>query len=178
MIPQREKEIGARLRAFRESLQIPRSRFAVSIGFGSERIASYEAGRAPLPYGVFKAVSNRYHINAQWLSTGQGSPSAYAPLDDANFEKKLSPRALFSNTYDEFLTTRVQTRVDEARLWASRLNEQLAWACESIKHFSPEEPLRSIVEEYCEALEALIKKMREDLKLRRKVETKLRAVKK
>ena len=41
--------IGSRLRAFREKRQIPRSGFAVKIGFGSERIASYESGRAPLP---------------------------------------------------------------------------------------------------------------------------------
>lgn len=66
------KAIGGRLRTFREALQIPRSRFAVSIGYGSERIASYEAGRAPLPYAVFVEIANRFHLNPFWLATGQG----------------------------------------------------------------------------------------------------------
>ena len=69
----REKMIGTRLRAFRELLQIPRSKFSVSVGFASERLAAYEAGRARLLYGVFKAISDRYSICPRWLAEGVGA---------------------------------------------------------------------------------------------------------
>jgi transcriptional regulator with XRE-family HTH domain len=68
------KAIGNRLRAFRERLRIPRSRFAVAIGFGSERMASYESGRAPLPYAVFVAIAKNFQINPFWLAGSAEQP--------------------------------------------------------------------------------------------------------
>lgn len=64
--------IGKRLRIFRENLRISRSSFALSIGYGSERVASYEAARAPLPYSVFVAIADKFSIDPFWLATGNG----------------------------------------------------------------------------------------------------------
>jgi transcriptional regulator with XRE-family HTH domain len=64
--------IGKRLRAFRETLRISRSSFALAIGYGSERIASYEAARAPLPYSVFVAIADKFDIDPFWFATGNG----------------------------------------------------------------------------------------------------------
>jgi len=99
----REREIGERLRKFREGLLIPRSRFAVQIGFGSERLASYESGRAPLPYSVFKSISSHYELNPVWLAEGLG-PQQTSAIIDEGFASKLPPRALFSEAYDQFLS--------------------------------------------------------------------------
>jgi transcriptional regulator with XRE-family HTH domain len=106
MIPERERQIGSRLKAFREALQISRSKFSVSCGFGSERIASYESGRAPLPYAVFSAISNRYFVNPFWLVLGDeaGSPRLDRPFDDRPFVGSVPPRSLFSEVYDESLS--------------------------------------------------------------------------
>jgi len=49
---ERESAIGQRLRDFRETQMIPRTRLAVAVNIGNERLASYETGRAPLPYGI------------------------------------------------------------------------------------------------------------------------------
>ena len=111
MVNEREKLIGARLRAFRETLQIPRSRFAVTIGFGSDRIASYEAGRAPLLYEVFRAALEKYSLSPQWLATGVGSPKW--PDDNKGFilEAVHYPRDLFSSVYEKELADPIARQV-------------------------------------------------------------------
>lgn len=109
-----EKEIGARLRAFREVIQIPRTKFAAAIGFGSERIASYEAGRAPLPYQVFKAVSDRYNISPLWLATQRGSPKFYGPFDDSQWSESIKPHAIFSEVFDSLLKEYLEAEEQEA----------------------------------------------------------------
>jgi DNA-binding transcriptional regulator YiaG len=103
MVSDREKLIGSRLRAFRETLQIPRAKFAVAIGFGSERIASIEAGRAPLRYEVFKAVSLRYQLSPYWLAEDKGCPKHGGAFDESLFAKEVHPRALFTEVYEKFI---------------------------------------------------------------------------
>lgn len=125
MIDEREKLIGASLRAFRETLQISRSKFAVRIGFGSERIASYESGRAPLPYDVFRAVAKCYHINPRWLATGIGSPRLPFPFDDASILGLVKPRDLFSAVYDSHLKRQLQTEAAESSQHVDALEKKL-----------------------------------------------------
>ncbi len=103
MLSERERMIGARLRDFRESLQIPRTRFAVSLGFGGERIASYESGRAALPYEVFRAVFTKYSINASWLATGEGSSKNDGPPYLGFLPGDVKRGTTFSQVYDERL---------------------------------------------------------------------------
>lgn len=102
--------IGTRLRVFRESLQIPRSKFSVSVGYASERMAAYEAGRARLPYSVFKAVAGRYQLYAGWLAEGAGSPQAPNSFDDADFIDKIPRQALFTEVYDKYLAKQIKGR--------------------------------------------------------------------
>jgi transcriptional regulator with XRE-family HTH domain len=95
--------IGSRLRAFREKRQIPRSGFAVKIGFGSERIASYESGRAPLPYAVFFAISKNYFINPFWLATGDGDDMWHLPLPSAR-DLNVPDNAVFIEVFSNHLS--------------------------------------------------------------------------
>ncbi|MEI9863029.1 MAG: hypothetical protein WDN00_00415 [Limisphaerales bacterium] len=105
----REKMIGSRLRAFREALQIPRTKFALTIGFGGERIASYETGRVPLPYEVARSVMKHYRINLLWLATNEGMPRL--PITFENEKSELAkPRALFSEFFDTHLAADLQNK--------------------------------------------------------------------
>jgi transcriptional regulator with XRE-family HTH domain len=97
---QREIEIGKRLRAFRESLNIPRTSFALEIGVSSERQATYEAGRVPLRWETFLAISKRYFLNPVWLAIGQGEPSMAVAFEDSQFHSLVRPRMLFSQAID------------------------------------------------------------------------------
>jgi transcriptional regulator with XRE-family HTH domain len=100
--PVEEIAIGKRLREFRESTRIPRTAFALSIGIGSERLASYEAGRVRLRYGVFKSVAENYRINPMWLATGDGPPMLDDPFDFSTV-LHIPAKVPFSQAYREFL---------------------------------------------------------------------------
>jgi len=125
-------------------LEIPRSRFAASIGYGTERIASVEAGRAPVRYEVFRAASKRYELSPQWLATGAGSPKSWGPFDDSAFAQNILPRALFTAVYDRFIAEQL-----------TKQQEELA-ELENL-HAKPPPHLRSELLEYCGKLEALAK---------------------
>ena len=99
---EREIEIGKRLRAFREGLKIPRTVFALSIGVGGERLASYEVGRVPLRYGVFEAIAKQYRLNPVWLGKGEGEPSLRIAFDFTGLVP-IPAAAVFSQIYDEYL---------------------------------------------------------------------------
>jgi hypothetical protein len=114
-LPERELAIARRLRAFREVLKIPRTAFALSIGVGGERLASYEAGRVALRYHVFRAINQHFRLNPQWLATGEESPQMGAPIDDSSFTNKLRPGARFTEAYDRFLKAICHDRAMQAR---------------------------------------------------------------
>jgi transcriptional regulator with XRE-family HTH domain len=95
-----EKNIGKRLREFRESLKIPRTAFALVLGISSERLASYEAGRVPLRWDVFSAISKHFFLNPFWLATGateKFNPRLETPFDESSFDN-IDPRSLFTDT--------------------------------------------------------------------------------
>lgn len=108
LVSERERKIGARVRTFRELLQIPRTRFAVAIGFGGERMAAYEGGRARVPYVVFKAIYSRYNIYPRWLAEGEGSPQVPNSFDDRAFAPGLKRHAIFSEIYDQYLAPQMK----------------------------------------------------------------------
>jgi DNA-binding transcriptional regulator YiaG len=152
MVSEREKLVCARLRAFRDFLDIPRSRFAVALGYGTERIASYEAGRAPIRYEVFRAASVRYHLSPQWLATGAASPKLWGPFDDSPFIESVTPRSLFTAVYDRFI--------------AGLLSQQQAQLAEALKlRAAPPPRLRSQLLDYWASVEALAKEKQRKLKV-------------
>jgi hypothetical protein len=137
MLPEREKQIGARMRVFREMLQIPRTKFSVAIGYGGERIAAYEAGRARLPYHVFKSIANRYDIYPRWLAEGEGSPQIKNSFDDRPFLASLTRTALFSDVYDQHLSSKLARSVEQAGADASATVELLTRAIALLEHVEP-----------------------------------------
>src|SRR5215218_10484174 len=92
---EREIEIGERLRKFRESKMIPRTRMAVALKIGNERLASYESGRAPLQYSIFREIMRQFGVSPYWLATGESQPVGPA-IDDSPWVKTLRRRAKFS----------------------------------------------------------------------------------
>lgn len=132
---QREKEIGLRLRAFREMLQIPRSRFAVAIGYGSERLASYESGRAPVRWEVFVAITKRYHLTPYWLALGEGAPKLQAPYDVSDLSNTIPPRALFSEVYDKFLAKQIKSDAAEME---KEFEKRISWLDKFVEQLNDE----------------------------------------
>jgi len=108
-------EIARNLRAFREYLRISRTAFALAIGIGSERLASYESGRVPLRYEVFSAISRRFSLNPLWLATRLTHPVGPEPFDDSEFQSEIDPKSLFTVVYDCVLKRPLMDRTFEAR---------------------------------------------------------------
>jgi transcriptional regulator with XRE-family HTH domain len=99
---QRHIAIGKRLREFRESLRIPRTSLALWVGIGSNQLASYESGRAALPWGVFRDIAERFRLNPYWLATGQGKPELRYFFSDSRTLIK-SPKDRFADVFDTLL---------------------------------------------------------------------------
>jgi hypothetical protein len=128
MLPEREKQICDRLRLFRETLQIPRERFALSIGVTGARLQSYEMGRAPVRYETFAAVTRQFKLNPFWLATGQTAQALSAPFDDSRFQSIIRPRMLFSQAWDAIFEStgspvRALTLAQEITAILQRLND-------------------------------------------------------
>jgi transcriptional regulator with XRE-family HTH domain len=106
---ERELQIGERLRQFRESKMIPRTRMAVALKIGNERLASYESGRAPLQYSIFREIMRQFGLSPYWLATGDAQPTGPA-IDDSEWVKTLRRRARFSEVYDKHIKRKVESK--------------------------------------------------------------------
>lgn len=65
-----ELEVGRRLRMIRERTHLAQTQFALILEIGRERLASYEAGRVPLPFRIGERVCEQWGVNPFWLSEG------------------------------------------------------------------------------------------------------------
>jgi transcriptional regulator with XRE-family HTH domain len=126
--PEREIQIGRRLRAFREAKRISRTAFALSIRIGSERLASYEAGRVPLRFEVFLAVHQQYFLNPVWLATGEEQQAFDAPIEDWSRIASLALRNrwLFTEAYDRALEAFCKDRNRMADVLAQRVFDDIS----------------------------------------------------
>ena len=131
-------QIARRLRAFREYLQISRTAFSLAIGIGSERLASYEAGRVALKYEVFAAISKKYFIRPWWLATGETAIRDEEPFDDSAFAGKIGPKDRFIDVFDSVLRDPLGSDVYEAGLEANKFAQKLE---DLLKRKLPEPPL-------------------------------------
>jgi transcriptional regulator with XRE-family HTH domain len=126
--PSREQAIGQRLRIFRETLRISRASFALSIGIGSERLATYESGRVPLRFEVFLAIHEKYFLHPIWLATGE-EPKAYAAAI-ADWGRivaiALRERWRFTEAYDRALERFCKDRNRMADVLAGRIVDSIS----------------------------------------------------
>lgn len=71
-LEEQEKEIGRRLREFREGLCVPQTRFAKKAGIDRQRLVALESGRGRLKWIEFLDIAEAWEINPGWLKTGKG----------------------------------------------------------------------------------------------------------
>lgn len=94
--------------------RISRAAFAVAIGVGSERLASYETARAPLKYRIFRAIEKEFHLNPMWLASGGAHQAESNPFDDSELPRDIPERALFSEVFDLHLRRMCRDRAEVA----------------------------------------------------------------
>ena len=126
-LSQTEKEIGARLREWRETLLLPRTKVARKINIGSERLASYESGRAPLRFGVFLALWKKFKLNPEWLAMGRlPREMSFTGFDSVIPIASIDSTARFSEVFETHLRPVFEGRGD-VRLLAvmNRVDEEI-----------------------------------------------------
>jgi transcriptional regulator with XRE-family HTH domain len=98
-----EKPIADRLREFRVSLYISQAALADRIGCTRSMLASYEACQEPLSWGVFLAINEAFALDAHWLATGEGMPTAFGKPPE--FPRSIPVATPFSAAFAEHRAT-------------------------------------------------------------------------
>jgi repressor LexA len=68
--------LGGRIRQVRQSRGLTQKEFADSLGIAQGYLSSVERGRKVPSATLLIAMTHLYQLDAQWLSTGEGDPSA------------------------------------------------------------------------------------------------------
>lgn len=112
----RQRNIGLRMRAFREALDLSVKRFAELTGIPAPAVLEYESGARPLTWGQFKAVQAAplaYPPRATWIATGRHDIQKLGSvLSDHEFSGFVEDQSLFSWVADTFLI-RIERRLQE-----------------------------------------------------------------
>lgn len=102
-VPKREREIGQRLREARELAGFDRVTMAKRAGIDSNRLASYEFGRAATPYSVGDSICEAAGACQRWLATGKQPRDHYFEVH-SGVRAAMPPRTPFSVAYDKVLS--------------------------------------------------------------------------
>ena len=114
--PDRERQIGERLREFRAWIKLSRSVFAGQAGLDASLLRSYECARSQLNYSAAYKVIMAFGLNPEWLATGNGRMWLALPIPSPK-ELNVGVRAPFSKIYEKHLAKVV---AEQTKKWESR----------------------------------------------------------
>jgi len=114
--PDRERQIGERLRESRTWIKLSRSEFAGQAGLDASLLRSYECARSQLNYSAAYKVIMAFGLNPEWLATGNGRMWLALPIPSPK-ELNVGVRAPFSKIYEKHLAKVVAEQTKE---WESR----------------------------------------------------------
>ena len=101
-VPERERQIGRRLREFRLSTKLSQVAVGQLLGIDANRLSSYEHGRVPIPYAVATAFCREFGVNPAWLASGAQPMHSYAMISH-RLADEIAERARFSEVFDSVL---------------------------------------------------------------------------
>lgn len=129
-LPDTEAAVGRRLERARKEALIPRAALAVKLGVSTNRLYSYEAGMAKLPWGVADRACQILDINPAWLAGRAETLGVYVEhqLPAASAEKKAA--APFTEIYDGFYRPESARAATDARAKVSRVMRDMEAAVE------------------------------------------------
>lgn len=82
-------------------------KFASDVGVDSTVLTNVEHGRTPLRFALADQICRRFNVNQRWVATGQLPRTGYFPLSREE-ESQISPRAVFSVAFDDYLRTGIE----------------------------------------------------------------------
>lgn len=101
-LPQKERDICFRVRAFREMWGVTRAKLAESVGTTADYVANLEYYKAPVKVWFAVAVRDHCGGSIEWLATGFGSPFDPDFQNDPTLEI-APPMSLLSAVWEKSL---------------------------------------------------------------------------
>ena len=92
----REKQIGDRVKQFRDQINWPQTPFAGELGITRDKLASIEYGRTRLRYAIGYRLCFVFDVNHRWLTSGEGEVKAATAALELPRPEDVDPRALWS----------------------------------------------------------------------------------
>jgi transcriptional regulator with XRE-family HTH domain len=111
-LPQREIEIGERVRQIRLASHLKQPDFARALDVTRDRLAAHEYGRTPLKLAVGYAICRLRNVSLRWLATGKLPKRPFTPIAPSLLNK-IGDRTFFSEAYDNELSKLVEDRLKE-----------------------------------------------------------------
>lgn len=105
-VPDKEKEIGKRLRQFRKELGMSQAELARRVGIDSRALGTYEHGRVPLPFHVFMRVHEKFSLNPAWLASGKAVQIMDWTFEENFFIGPIGEREVFSAVWEREMKDR------------------------------------------------------------------------
>lgn len=124
-VPEIDQQIGKRLRKFRIEIQgLSAVEFARRIDIDSNRLATYEHGRAPIRYDIADHAANVFNISQRWLVEGLEPVNYYVAID-RELREKIPERAIFSSVYNDFLKPHIEEHFASlVHLWDGKFDQE------------------------------------------------------
>lgn len=120
-----DQQIGQRLRNFRiEKTGLSAVEFARRMGIDSNRLASYEHGRSPLPYEIANCAAFTFNICQRWLAEGIEPVRFYVSIG-RQLRERFPKRAVFSDIYKGFLKPYIDDFFQQlAKSWGGNISDE------------------------------------------------------
>lgn len=126
--------IGDRISCIVDRSQLKKSAFAAKIGISPASLSTILSGKTNPSRQTILSISREFHVNHDWLVTGEGSPDSLDPLEE-EIAAVLSHAITHNSTAkDRFL--RAASLADEETLQAA-IDFMLAFAAEITRQTEP-----------------------------------------
>ncbi len=79
--------LSGRIKAIREALKLSQREFGEKLGVSRDVISNIEYNRAPPKELLLRHICELYHVNQQWLETGEGEMFRDDPAEISKFEE-------------------------------------------------------------------------------------------
>lgn len=93
------KETRERIKEVRESLKLSGRQFAIQLGYNSSTLSTVESGKSPITDRLIVSICAKFHVNEQWLRTGNGE--MFVPKEEPQLSR------------EEIITDFIQTILEE-----------------------------------------------------------------
>ncbi len=123
--------MNERLKQLRKALNISQADFANTIGLKASSVSLLENGQRNFTEQTIKSICREFHVNKQWLTTGEGS--MFLSPSDEDLNEQIERIMAGENEFHKNMFRMLANFDDEDLIALERLVKKLAQTKESYK---------------------------------------------